>query len=291
MKDAPTVGFIGQGFVGKSYADDFENRGFSVVRYSLEEPYIKNKELIKKCSIVFIAVPTPTTPKGFDVSIVHEALSIVKEGSMVVVKSTLLPGTTDSLQKKFPRHIVLFSPEFLIARRAGEDAASPIMNIVGIPQKDSSHEEAAKNILKILPKSPYEHIMTAREAELFKYVHNTHGFFRVIFSNIVFDLAEKLGANYEEIKKAMNKDPFMTREASYYNNPFHQSGRGAGGVCYIKDFAAFSKLYAELVQDKEGVQLLRSFEEKNIELLLSTNKDIELLKGVYGKEVLKKKQS
>ncbi len=40
----PSIGFIGQGFVGKAYADDFENRGFTTVRYSLEEPYRANKE-------------------------------------------------------------------------------------------------------------------------------------------------------------------------------------------------------------------------------------------------------
>ncbi|MEY3784652.1 MAG: hypothetical protein RLZZ230_974, partial [Candidatus Parcubacteria bacterium] len=50
------IGFIGQGFIGKSYADDFENRGFEVVRYALEELYINNKELIKDCDIVFVAV-------------------------------------------------------------------------------------------------------------------------------------------------------------------------------------------------------------------------------------------
>ncbi len=60
-----TIGFIGQGFIGKSYADDLERRGKKVVRYSLEEPYIKNKDRIRDCDIVFIAVPTPTTPEGF----------------------------------------------------------------------------------------------------------------------------------------------------------------------------------------------------------------------------------
>lgn len=53
------IGFVGQGWIGKNYADDFEERGFSVIRYSLEEPYVANKERIKDCDMVFIAVPTP----------------------------------------------------------------------------------------------------------------------------------------------------------------------------------------------------------------------------------------
>ncbi len=58
------IGFIGQGWIGKNYADDFEKRGFEVVRYAQEEPYIKNKEAIADCDIVFIAVPTPSTPEA-----------------------------------------------------------------------------------------------------------------------------------------------------------------------------------------------------------------------------------
>src|ERR1043166_7563433 len=109
----PIVGFIGHGYVGKSYADNFADRGFPVVRYSLEEPYIRNKPEVKKCDVVFVAVPTPTTPKGFDASIVEEALGLIKNGAVVIIKSTVTPGTTRKLQKKFPKLIILFSPEFL----------------------------------------------------------------------------------------------------------------------------------------------------------------------------------
>lgn len=282
------IGFIGQGFVGKSYADDFEERGFSIVRYSLEPEYIKNKLLIKNCDVVFIAVPTPTTEKGFDSSIVKNAISLVGKGKIVVIKSTLLPGTTDMFQKKFSDRIILFSPEFLNAATAKHDAKYPIMNIVGFSEKYPQHQKYGKEILRYLPKSPCEQIMTANEAELFKYAHNIHGFFRVIFANLIYDLAEKTGARYEEIKKAMDIDPYMTHLASYYNNPVHKTGRGAGGACFIKDFAAFIEIYKKTVGDKQGIMLLESFEKKNLDLLLSTKKDLDLVRGVYGKDAHKK---
>ena len=57
------IGFIGQGFVGKNYADNFERRGFSVVRYALEDPYRANKKKIRECDVVFICLPTPTTAR------------------------------------------------------------------------------------------------------------------------------------------------------------------------------------------------------------------------------------
>ncbi len=282
------IGFIGQGFIGKSYADDFEDRGYSLVRYALEEMYVHNKEAITACDVVFIAVPTPTTSKGFDSSIVASALSLVGKGKIAVIKSTLIPGTTDELQQKNPDKIVLFSPEFLIARSAKKDAKKPIMNIVGFPSKKPQHKKHAKKVLSLLPKSSYEQIMTASEAELFKYTHNVHGVFRILFSNFIYDVAEGVGADYKEIQKAMNADPYMTKDASYYNNPVHQSGRGAGGVCFIKDFAAFIEMYKKTIKDVSGLKALQALEKKNVDLLTTTNKDLDLLQGVYGKKTKKK---
>lgn len=280
-----TIGFIGQGFVGKSYADDFERRGFAVTRYALEEPYVRNKEKIRDCDFVFIAVPTPTTPKGFDSSILEKTLPLVGKGKVAVIKSTVLPGTTERLQKKFSRITVLFSPEFLLESSAARDASGPIMNIVGIPSASKSYRVIAQRLMSLLPQSPFEQICGAREAELFKYAHNVHGFFRVIFSNLIYDLARASRSDFGKIVEAMNADPYMTSQASYYNRPVHKGGRGAGGHCYIKDFAAFREMYEKNVKDSSGVLVLRALEKKNIDLLCASKKDLDLLEGVYGKKV------
>src|SRR3989338_1490205 len=112
-QNKPLIGFVGQGYVCKNYADDFENRGYSVVRYSLEEPYRGNKDLIKDCDVVFVAVPTPSTPKGFDASIVDGALKLIGKGKIAIIKSTVVPGTTRKLQARHSGITVLFCPEFL----------------------------------------------------------------------------------------------------------------------------------------------------------------------------------
>lgn len=278
----PLIGFVGQGFVGKNYADDFERRGYSVVRYALEEPYVSNKEKIKECDIVFIAVPTPTTPQGFSVLAVEESLFLVGEGKIAVIKSTILPGTTESLQVKYPNIDLLYSPEFLNARTASEDAARPILNIVGYPESRPTLESEAARVLGFIPQSVFNKVMTSTEAELFKYTHNVHGFMRVVFANLIYDLAGKLGANYEAVKEAMDADPYMTAQAKYYNTPVHQSGRGAGGACFIKDFEAFFRLYAEVTGDAKGSAALSALRDKNVELLRESGKDLDILKGVYG---------
>src|SRR3989338_317347 len=163
------IGFIGQGFIGKSYADDFEKRGFTVTRYAMEVPYRQNREKIKDCDIVFIAVPTPTTPEGYDYSIVKKVLQHVGKGKIAVIKSTLLPGTTEKLQKLYPDIFVMHSPEFLTARTAARDAANPDRNIVGIPTDTKEMRKAAATVLSVLPRAPFQKMMSSSEAELVKY--------------------------------------------------------------------------------------------------------------------------
>ncbi len=91
MNDKPRIGCIGQGWIGKQYADDFEHRGFEVIRYALEEAYKDNKDKIAECDIVFIAVPTPTTTAGFDDSIVRGVLPLVGIGKIAVIKINTSP--------------------------------------------------------------------------------------------------------------------------------------------------------------------------------------------------------
>ena len=276
------MGFVGQGYVGGSYANNFEKRGFSVIRYSLEPKYIHNKEAISTCDIVFIAVPTPTTPKGFDYSIVEAGLKLVGKGKIAVVKSTLLPGTTVALQKKFPSISVLCSPEFLSVATAQKDADEPFSNIIGAPSRSKKHREAAEAVHRVLPNAPFSHICTSEEAEMIKYAHNISGFMQVLTFNALYDLAKSVGADWKNIRPAVIADPMIS---SRYSDPVHKSGRGAGGACFIKDFAAFAKLYKQTVGKKEGIDFLKAAEKRNIMLLVGTNKDMDLLEGVYGPAV------
>ncbi|MCB0280699.1 MAG: hypothetical protein KDD94_14410, partial [Calditrichaeota bacterium] len=161
------IGFIGQGFVGKNIADDFERRGYDAVRYSLEAPYMENKAKIADCEVVFIAVPTPSTVDGFDVSIVEQSINLVSKGAIVVVKSTVLPGTSQKLQDAHPDKVVLFSPEFLCEATAAYDAANPMLNVIGVSYDSAGHRKAAATIKDILPQSEHNFIVSAQAAELF----------------------------------------------------------------------------------------------------------------------------
>lgn len=284
----PLIGFVGQGFIGKSYADDMERRGHTTVRYSLDPAHAENKKKIAECDLVFIAVPTPTTPRGFDYSIVQNALRLVGNGKTAVIKSTILPGTTERLQKKFPKLFVMHSPEFLVLKQAAEDAARPLRNIIGIPKNTSAFRTKAKQVMKVLPHAPFELICNVTEAELIKYGGNFFLYLKVLYANLMYELAKAAGADYEVIRKAIAADP---RIGPSHLEVLHDSGhkgakkgRGAGGVCFIKDVAALERFYTRMAKNPHGAALIRAAIAKNIALLRASKKDLDLLEGVHGKK-------
>ena len=276
------IGFIGQGWIGKNYADDFERRGYEIVRYALEEPYCQNEEKIKDCDIVFIAVPTPSTPTGFDDSIVRAAVKKVGEGKTAVIKSTMLPGVTESIQAENEDKFVMHSPEFLREVTAAHDAANPDRNIIGLPKQDEEFLRRAEEVLSVLPEAPHKNICSAKEAELIKYAGNCYLYIKVVYANLLHDLATELGCDWEKIKHNLTGDP---RIGKTHLDVVHKSGRGAGGHCFIKDFSAFSEMYEKLIGDAKGLAMLNALRDKNNDYLIKSQKDLDLLKGVYGEEI------
>jgi nucleotide sugar dehydrogenase len=277
------IGFIGQGYIGKNYADSFEDRGFEVIRYSNEEPYSHNLNQLQEADCIFVAVPTPTTTDGFDLSIVRHVLKLVPKGKIAIIKSTILPGNTKELQKENPDITLLHSPEFLSEATARRDADNPTRNIVGVPTQSEIHLTAAKKVMEILPVAPYTLICDSDASELIKYANNTLFYTKILHVNVLYDIAEKIGVPWGVVKEAMANEPMIG--SAFHLDPVHKTGRGAGGHCLIKDFAALRKFYEETVSDEYTVAMLKAQEERNIALLKKSNKDLDLLKGIYGEEV------
>lgn len=280
-----TVGFIGQGWIGKNYADNFEARGFESVCYGLESEYIANKDKIAECDIVCIAVPTPSTPEGFSLEHVRSALALVGKKKTVVVKSTLACGSTEQLQKDFPELYIFHVPEFLREAYARYDVDNPHRLFIGIPTKyvtNQTYVERAELIKDIMPEASYTRILASHEAEFLKYTHNTIGYSTVLFTNMLYELGRSLDVEWDLVREAILNNPWFPEK---YLSPGHQGGRGAGGDCFIKDFAAFTEMYKERISgDPSGVALLNAMVRKNNQLLRSTEKSINLLNSVYGKD-------
>ena len=227
------VGIIGIGFVGGAVEAWFKKqKRHQLYRYDKFKKRGSVAE-VNKAEVIFICVPTPYhQATGYDDSAVLDALRNIKGKKIVVLKSTIVPGSTEKFQKQFPEHKILFNPEFLTAKNAVQDFLHPDRQILGVTAKSKA---VAKQVMALLPKAPYTAVMPATEAELVKYFGNSFLATRVIFANQLYDLCRALGANYETVKEGAGADP---RVGTSHFSVFHDGYRGYGGYCLPKDTKA-----------------------------------------------------
>ncbi len=238
----PKIGLIGLGYVGGSLQKWFENQKSKTPLFLYDKfKKIGSIDEVNQADIIFIAVPTPFIDgKGYDISAVAESVKNVKNGKTVVIKSSILPGTTATFQKKYPQKTILFNPEFLRAKTALEDFLNPDKQLVGYSGEKGKNK--AKIILSLLPKAPFEKIIPAKDAEMIKFFQNSYFATKVIFVNQIYDLCRKIGADYDTVKKCVVKDK---RIGNSHLDIFDEGYRGYGGLCLPKDTKAllqFAKL-------------------------------------------------
>lgn len=228
------IGIVGIGFVGGAVRNWFETSSSKKCELFFYDKHksIGSLEEVNQADVVFVCVPTPYENK-YDDSAVTETLRNLTENKIVVLKSTILPGSTERYQKEFPQHALLFNPEFLVARTANEDFLHPGRQIVGYTDKSRNY---AEDIMSLLPFAPLAKIVPATEAEMVKYFGNTFLATRVVFANQIYDVCEKLGIDYETVKELAGADP---RIGTSHFTVFHDGKRGYSGGCLPKDVSAF----------------------------------------------------
>lgn len=252
------IGVVGVGFVGGAVANYFKKKPFKLFVYDKFKK-LGSIEDINQADIVFVCVPTPyLKTKGFDISAVEEAVSSLKDNKIIVIKSSILPGETQRLQKKYSQHSFVFNPEFLKEVTAYEDFINPDKQIIGTTKKSSAF---GKIILDLLPKAPFSKVMDATEAEMVKYMANSFLALKVVFGNEFFEICEKMGVDYNQVREAVSKDP---RIGESHFDVSHGGYKGYGGSCFPKDVNAIIQL-AE--SKKAKASLLKSMREINRKLL------------------------
>lgn len=204
----------------------------------LDEP---SQGLIKS-DVVLLAVPTPEGANGqIDLSAIEEAFSYViahgKKGILVLIRSTVLPGTFETLTKraleKNRKDVqIVIMPEFLSQGQALKNITSPSRVILGTTQ--SGLEKKIQTLFKYSPKIPYL-VTDPSTAALTKYAANIFLATKVSFINEMSQIAEAVGADIQEVVKGIGYDPRI-------GNQFIQPGVGFGGSCFPKDLKALKYL-------------------------------------------------
>jgi len=253
----PVIGIMGLGVVGGAARAYFESRGHHLRLY---DPYLGlgSAREVNEAHVVFICVPTPHREGGgFDLSVVQEAIDVLESGRTVVIKSTVLPGTTDALQSRYPGHRMLFNPEFLREATAQQDFALPDRQVVGYTEAGRA---AADEVMSLLPRAPFMRVVTAAEAEMAKYMANAFLAVKVSFANEVYDLCGALGIDYDAVRPLVAAD---ARIGPSHLDVFHGGYRGYGGKCLPKDTRSLMELAGAVGVD---LRLLGAAHEVNQEL-------------------------
>ena len=267
------IGVVGTGMVGGAMQRYFEGKeGIELFLYDKGKNE-GSKEDVNKAEIVFICVPTPYLKdgKGFDLSYVEETMDWLEGEKVVVIKSTVMPGTTEMLQKKYPNHKLMMNPEFLTEETADQDMLYPDRQIVGYTEKSQT---VAGDVMQLLPLAPFERVLPATEAEMVKYFGNTWFSIKVSFANQMYDLCQKMDIDYDRMVEAAAADKRIGRT---HLNVMHKGYRGYGGKCLVKDIRALIQL-----ADSKGVDLKlhKTAEEINNKLMEMQGIDDPEKKGI-----------
>jgi UDPglucose 6-dehydrogenase len=268
------IGVCGMGFVGSNLYRWFVESNQDVYGYDVDEGRCKVKtfEEILSCEVIFLCLPTPYREgeKGYDLTCLNEILKRINEAernNLVVIKSTVIPGTTEQMAEKYPNIKMAFVPEFLTEKYAWEDTLHPDTSIFGYTEE--SFREAT-DVLGILPEASFERIIPATEAEMVKIARNNYFVNKIVFMNMLYDTCEKIGIDYELVKDALARDRRIRRS---HMEIFHQGGRGGGGTCFTKDTPAFRDFVANIIGNDRAAEFIDCYTKINKDLLEESGKD------------------
>ena len=272
------IGIIGQGFVGNAVYQKFKDY-YNVLTNDLDVSKSTSdlKNLIIKSDFIFLCLPTPMNKDGScNISILENVLTEIDSltdnlntRKTAVIKSTIIPGTTNKFNERYESLDIVFNPEFLTERNAVSDFENQNRIILGGPRPSTT--ELKQIFAKVFPKA---HIIKtdSTHAEMVKYLTNTFLSVKVSFANEIYQLCDKLNIDYDKVVEYATHDDRLGK--SHWGVPGHDGDFGFGGHCFPKDLNAILNLSEQL---KTLNNVLSAANKTNNKV--RKNRDWEQMKG------------
>ena len=279
------IGIVGQGYVGTAIKSGFEKH------YELEtyDKYDEDKstcdlaDLVAKCKVIFVCVSTPMNKNGRCHTDIVESVvkdidkwcyaywgnydldkNTIDNKPIVVIKSTVPPGTTDRLHRKYKSVDVIFNPEFLTEANFLEDFKNQTRIILGGTRKGT-------NVLRQVYSKVFPHATIvktgSKTAEMVKYFINSFLGTKVSFANEMKIICDKIDIDYDKVVEYATYDERLGK--SHWAVPGPDGDYGFGGHCLPKDISA--------IVNEFGSDLLESVLGVNDKV--RKNRDWEKMKG------------
>lgn len=266
MNNQLKLGIIGYGIVGQAMA------------YGFSQPDIKDKyeiryfdkykdtdsleSVVSESEFVFICLPTPmkVDESGIDLSIIEDSIAEITKftnntDKIIVIKSTVVPGTTASFEKKYPKSNFAMNPEFLTEANYLEDFVNADRNVIGANNDLTSRRVVALYRQRFPRTKIFQTDSTT--AEMVKYMANSFLATKVIFANEMFEICQALGIKYEEVKSMVVADHRI-----FDSHLDVTTAKGFGGKCFPKDIVALIGRAKDLKLDPRLLETAWSINKK-----------------------------
>tara|TARA_Y100001938_G_C8009072_1_gene388974 strand:+ start:61 stop:924 length:864 start_codon:yes stop_codon:yes gene_type:complete len=286
MKINPTIGIVGQGFVGGAVYETLSEYQ-RIATYDIHKDKCNTDTLellIDESDIIFVCLPTPMTTTGRCYTGIVEGVldtinSYASPGKVIITKSTVPPGTHRRWNESYSNLSIVFNPEFLTEANAVQDFRTQRQIILG---SDTTEAQllAKKAFEFAFPANKVEYISCSyEEAEAIKYFRNTFLSVKISFCNEFYIMCKQMGIDYDKVSTVAHLDNRLG--TSHYKVPGPDGDMGFGGHCFPKDINALINKCQELNIDSDMLMATWKVNEK-----YRQNRDWE---NMPGRAIIKEK--
>ena len=249
-------GIAGYGRLGKA-----TERMLPAIANKIWDPPLSLDGDLSECDMIFVCTPTPCDTDGHVLIGIDEIANQAKEGSWLCIRSTVSPGDTDALAALWPRLNWCVAPEFRSDKELEEDTTPkgfPILGWATVWPVPDVLEEIFYGDIYSAPTT-----MSRSEAELVKIIANCALATQVALANEFHELAEKVGADWEPIRKGLLED---NRVGSHWRVT---EERGFGGRCLPKDLDATIECLEQMGVEHYGLRAVRKANEARFQVAVN----------------------